>query len=450
MYFFNGYIFDSNRLLIYKVDSNSSMIDLINSSYDNEYKASKPQELFQVNPDKMHMNRIAINQAGICLTYNCNLRCRYCGYSSNEQDTNKLQLDDIKLFIKDIIMRRTIKKLITKKDEPLEIDFTGGGEPTYEWNLFEQSVQFIRHQCAENNIPLTLKLTTNGILSNEQIDFISHNFNHIMVSYDGIPETQNRNRISPYRSNTSAIVENSIRQIVAQGVPLTIRSTIWQDDFDRMIEMYHHIFSLTASKGVVTWSIYPVLYEGRAVSRIRKQEETTYGDFFNNYIKLVNYIISKEGEEKLKTIDVQLFNNNICGIFCGAYRINQPWLLPNRSIVTCIESKEDKVAIGEIRGGKLEYYENYQDCLLKIIQKKYTECQNCIAYGICKGGCPIWHLRVDNKIREPLECCLQKEYWKYVINALIVGEYSLGWKLERITLPNVGEKEIYKVTKETI
>lgn len=446
MYYFNDYVFDPQRLLIYRENIDKDTIDKINSSYDYKHIIPTPYDL-KMNPDKMQMDNIAIDRAGICLTYNCNLRCRYCGYSSNERSAYRLQLEDVEEFVRDIIMRRTIKVLITKKNEPLAIDFTGGGEPTYDWTLFEKSVCFIKDQCAQNNIPVSLRLTTNGMLSNQQINFISNNFSHVMISYDGIPEIQNRNRISPYRNETNLNVEKTIQQLAVNRVPLTIRSTIWRDDLDKIIDMYNHVFSIVPPESVVTWSIYPVLFEGRAVTRIKRQEDPTYSSFFKKCIDLIKYIRAK-GDVQLKTLDVPLFNNNICDIFCGAHRVNQPWLLPDKSIVTCMESKDGKTIIGKISDGKVHYYENYQDPLLKIVQKKYVECQECIAYSTCKGGCPIWHLRVDGDIQEPLECCLQKEYWKYVVNSLVSGEYSLGWKIKKIVLPKTQNQEIYKVVKE--
>ena len=268
-----------------------------------------------------------------------------------------------------------------------------------------------------------------------------------MISYDGLPQTQNKNRVGPYHKTTSQLVEKTIYKLSEKGVSLTVRSTIWQSDFDKMKEMYNHVFSLVKGDAV-TWSLYPVLFEGRAVPQIKKQEATTYGLFLKKYLELVDYIIDNHETRRLKQIDVPLFNNSLCDLFCGAHRVNQPWLLPDKSIVTCIESKEDKTVIGEIVDGSVRYHNNYQDRLLKITQKKYSECQDCIAYCICKGGCPIWHLRVDDDIQEPLECSMQKEYWKYVLKALINGEYSLGWELKKTTFPEAQNWEVFRLEKE--
>ncbi|MDR2719803.1 MAG: radical SAM protein [Nitrososphaerota archaeon] len=450
MHIVSNYIFDSGRLIIYKSNVDKEPIDAINSAFeiDVDYKTIL-SDLTRLNSDEMHMDKIAINEIGICLTYNCNLRCNYCGYSSSDRDKYKLQLSDVKIFIKDSIKKRAIKKLLTKKNEPFTISFTGGGEPTYDWDLLKNTVIFIKQQCAENNIPVYLKMTTNGVLLSEQIAFIAENFNELMISYDGLPETQNLNRISPNLKDTNSAVEHSIREFTKRGVPLNIRTTIWQNDYPKIKEMYYHIFSLVPEDSKVTWSIYPTLFEGRAAKRIKQQEDRTYKAFLFYYIDLVEHIISEKGEEKIKTVDVPLLNNDVCGLFCGAYRLNHPWLLPDKSIITCIEYKDAKVVIGKINNGKLEYFEKYCDEFLKISQEKYVACRSCIAYRFCRGGCPVWHLRRNTEINEPLECHLQKAYWKYILEAVLLGKYSFGWHLEKIDLPNIKEQEIFKLVKTT-
>ena len=90
-----------------------------------------------------------------------------------------LQFEDVKVFIRDIVRRRTIKKLITQKDDPLEIELTGGGEPTYNWELFCESIRFIKGLCKENRIPVQLRLTTNGMISENQADFVAANIDHM-------------------------------------------------------------------------------------------------------------------------------------------------------------------------------------------------------------------------------------------------------------------------------
>lgn len=443
------FIFDSNRLIAYKGKIDEDTLKEIDSVFgysdaDNEAIL----ELQQYNANKMQMERIATDSIGICLTYNCNLRCNYCGYASTNNDKNELQFKDIESFIKDAIVKKSIRKLITKKDEPLQVYFTGGGEPTYNWELFTKVVSFIKNTCSRNKIPLWLRMTTNGILSDEKIEFIVENFNELMVSYDGLPEIQNINRKGPGIKDPNKIVEHTIKRVTDNKIPLTIRSTIWQGDYKKIKDMYHHVFSLVPPNSIVTWSIYPTLYEGRAIKGINQNDYMK--DFLTYYLELVQHIISTEGEKNLNKIDVPLFNNDICGIFCGAYRKIHPWLLPNSSIVTCIESKDNDVKIGGINNGIIRYYDEYHDKFLQIAQEKYIACHECIAYRFCKGGCPVWHLRVGENNSEAFECGLQKEYWKYIVNAALNDEFSFGWHFEKTAFLDDLSSPILKLTNKSI
>lgn len=452
MYIINDYIFDSKRLLVYKNGTPQETIDALNSAFadDNRYEVGS-SELGKLNSNEMNMKKVAISNAGICLTNNCNLRCTYCGYSSSDNDKNRLELRDVEVFVKDIIQKRTIKKLITKKNEPLTIIFSGGGEPTYEWELLKGTVLFIKRECEKNCIPLNLRMTTNAVLKDDQIEFIAAHFNHVMISYDGLPAIQNRNRICPSLSETNSAVEYSIQALAKRSVPLTIRTTLWIDNFPQIIDMYNHIFSLVSEESNIIWSIHPVMYEGRAINHINKQNNITYAlenkSLFKYYIDLVEYIISHKGVEKLKTIESMFDYSDAFDLYCGAHQLNQIWLLPDKRIVSCIDFKDDMVTVGKINGEVIEYYKKYSDVLLKTMQEKFIECRSCIAYRFCKGGCPAWHLRMKDTGVEPPECNMQKAYWNYVVEAVLTKKFSFGWRLEKIELPNLMEQDIYRLVK---
>ena len=285
------------------------------------------------------------------------------------------------------------------------------------------------------------------MLNNKQIDFLVDNFSHIMVSYDGLPDVQNRNRQAPNACATNDVVENTIVEISKRGVPITVRTTFWEDDFPKILEMYEHVFSLLSENTSSKWSIYPTLSEGRAIKQMKNNGENLYGEFLRYYVTLVEHIISTQGEEQLGKIEAPIFNNDLCELFCGAHRGINPWLLPDKSIVTCIESSVNKTRIGKVDDNTVEYYHEYTDDLLRITQKKYTQCRGCIAYRFCRGGCPVWDLRKTSQNSTALECIAQKEYWRFLIQAALSGKYSFGWRLEPVIFPGYPDSEIYKLTK---
>ena len=291
LFSFQDYVFDSDRLIIYNISESKEFIDVLKLKFDIEEKNKAVlAELISNKSENMRMDKIAINRAGICLTYNCNLRCDYCSNSSGDNDTNILTIEDVQVYIKDIIKKSIISRLINKKIKPLNIYFTGGGEPTFRWDLFRESVLFIKEECTKNNIPLFLGLTTNGVLNDEQIGFISDNVDHIMISYDGLPELQNKNRKSANQQCTTEIVENTIKKLCDKEVSMNVRTTVWEDDYFKLRRMYDHVFSLVGDNPNAKWSVYPTFYEGRALENLKNHGKTNKS-FLYYYISINNFSI---------------------------------------------------------------------------------------------------------------------------------------------------------------
>lgn len=110
MYNFGDYRFDQTRLIIYKSTLDHDIIELAEQVLpaDGDYN-SVFSSLSKINSDKMTMDKIALSQFGLCLTYNCNLRCNYCGYSSGSNNNHRLELADIELFVIDMLKKRQLK-----------------------------------------------------------------------------------------------------------------------------------------------------------------------------------------------------------------------------------------------------------------------------------------------------------------------------------------------------
>lgn len=440
MYNILDYVFDPKRMIAYSVTTDKNEIELINKAFPESNQTLN--DVDGVNTSTL-FNGFIVNSFGICPTYNCNLRCSYCGYDSANNDENILQIDDVKAFVKDVIKRNTIKKHILKSDEPLIVYFTGGGEPAYDWKLFKDIVVFIKQICFDNGIEVKMSVTTNGILNDDQILFISRNFTRVMVSYDGLPSIQNKNRRGPGLYRTNDIVEHTISELASLRVPLEVRTTIWKDDCHKLRDMYLHVFSLVPKESDVTWSIYPVLKEGRATNRINAQSDETYHEFLLSYFDLLDFI---GNDSEITPVFCPMFSDDTISYFCGSLLGSEPFLQPDGSIVLCNDSKDHSVCIGKVKDGKIGYFDHIKNNLLLITQEKQRECSDCIAYPFCKGGCPIWHLRNEDKQEKPVECQATQEYWRHVIETTIQRNKYLNWQAEQIEVPGV-TNAVYLIKK---
>ena len=450
MYSAGNYIYDPNRLIFYQNECGTQTIEKICSYIkSNDSYECLQEKLNAYNADEIQIKPGVLHRAGICLTNNCNFRCNYCSESSVDGHKELLSIDDVMAFVSDVMKRWTVNKLLEKAKESLSLSFTGGGEPTYNWDLFTNVVLQIRKKCLDNNIPVLLSITTNGLLDESQQVFIAENFDSVMVSYDGIPEIQEKNRRCINDSRTSKPVEETIFFFSKKSMRLTIRTTIWQSDFCRLKEMTDYVLENFGTS--VEWSILPVIPTGRAMNRVRKEHEIlSESDFLSSYIDTVEY--AKNKYDSVNIISPVFQGNDIVNAFyCGAisFSCSCPWLLPDKTIITCIEACDEKTTIGKVEGNEVVYFEKCADPLFKVYQQKFDECRSCIAYRFCKGGCPVRHLANRNArtTMDDWECTMIQKYWTYIFENILEGKECLGWCVKPVEIDGLEGIEVLKLTK---
>lgn len=432
-YALEEYIYDSERMILYRNSLEQEKIDLLRELYKTNIYYDEIYDRWLSSLDSLSYKNHLNTQFGICLTYNCQLRCTYCGYSSQENNTTSLTLTDIEAFTIHIIKNIKIKKMLYNIQDKLKVFFTGGGEPTYDWLVFKSVIEMIEHKCIENNIEYSFDLTTNGLLSNDKIKYIAGHFDSVMVSFDGTPNVHDNNRINTRNSNGHKIVVNTISKLTqcTKKPYVTVRTTIWQYDFNKMTEMADYIHSFF--RNVDEWSLLPIIPVGRAEARIKTSADKleTY-DYFKSYMALKNYISENKLDIQLST---PMFPLHLCEIFCGSLFVKCPWLMPDGSIVTCIESKNMKTIVGNISDAVVNIKNSYSDKIMQKYREKYIGCKNCFAFRLCKGGCPLKEINSNSpssKINE-WECSMIKEYWEYILNNIVRSNECLGWKAKNIS-----------------
>jgi len=443
------YVFDPDRLIFYRDMYDGQTVEKIRARVEpNDNYESLHEKLSSYDADEIQIRAGALKRAGICLTNNCNFRCGYCSASSVDGHQESLTVGDVAAFVSDVMKRWTINKLLGNvDDEPLSIYFTGGGEPTYDWVLFTSAVVHIREKCADNNIPLFLGMTTNGLLDATQRAFIAEHFDSVMVSYDGMPEIHEKNRRCVHCDRTSESIEEVIRFFAQTKVRLNIRTTIWQSDFCRLKEMADYILKNIGTS--VEWSILPVIPTGRAMNRVRnEQKRLRKSDFLTPYLETLEYAKSEYGFVNIST---PVFQDIVEAFYCGAISVycSCPWLMPDRTIITCIESCDVKTVIGKVEGNAVAYFEKCRDHLFKIYQEQFDGCRKCIAYRFCKGGCPVRKLMNGNvqTAMDDWECAMIQNYWTYIFKNIIEGRECLGWRAVPIETDSLKDVEVLRLTK---
>ncbi len=343
---------------------------------------------------------------GISLTNRCNLSCNYCSFDSKTQG-DELSFSQVKTFVNWFVKNAIIRKKMHLLYNTPKIYFAGGGEPTYNWALLTESVEYIREVFARHGIPVFLGITTNGVLNTNQVVFLESNFDSIMVSYDGNPETQNKNRCSSSCYDTHEFVYKTLKYLDSIKFNFSIRTTIWPDDYGLLTKMANYIS--TEFPNLRSWDIEPVMPEGRA-----KKHASSYNNFVKEYVRLEEHVYLHKLPINFRS---SYFKQFISCDNCGAAYGNNPWLDASGRILNCLDDHNSNIVLGNIQNEQLEFFDVCDNISSQHYSDYYQICKNCIAFIHCGGGCPLRAKEAPQMFAQQCEC--KRLYWKQYYEKLI-------------------------------
>lgn len=170
------------------------------------------------------------------LTTACNLRCSYC-YASAGEGSPKVMGLDVATSGVDFVVGNALE---LGHDE-IEIAFHGGGEPTLNWPVLVGAHTYAQTRASEHGLRVRSGLATNGVLSDEKIDWILEHIDGVSLSYDGLPEVHDANRRTVDGQGSSARVRHTIRRLDEADFAYGLRLTVTRDRIDRMADSVRYI-----------------------------------------------------------------------------------------------------------------------------------------------------------------------------------------------------------------
>lgn len=407
----NGFCYDSDRLLL--IPSNSSI----------NLPEPKQQEPWTAKQVPFRSEPPSISGIGLCLNDNCNLRCKYCSECSTE-GRKRLDMDKILVFLDEALVKHLLEHDTLM---PLPIGITGGGEPTYDMNFFRKVIREIKSQCLKTKIKPSFSLTTNGTLTDlDDISFIAENIDNVLISYDGLPELQDKQRPFSDGSGSSDIVRNFIRNMIKFGCKPSIRTIVRPSDFCFLPKMLDELKELTNFE-IKDWSLYPEMPIGRAKG-CYNDEDALSNPFYPTFKRLLDYSLEKYGFDRISS---PIFSFRPIHCYCGGLVSDKTgmWLLSSGKVYCCIDYRKKPIAI--VSKHKLAYDESFTDDLMIEYSHQYNSrrCTSCISYRVCRGGCPAKSLNLPQNYQK-WECQAECDAWMDVLRDLCKGHPSHGWTID--------------------
>ena len=162
----------------------------------------------------------------LLMTNQCQLRCTYCYAAAGELPQQHLSLETGYAAID-----YTYENLKRQNHPKFRIALHGGGEPTLPWETMRKLVAYAK----EKPIPTEVSLTSNGIWSKQQTQWIMAYVDSVGISIDGSPSTQDAQRPLASGNGSSRWVMQTLQELDAYHHPYGLRMTA-VPPFDHLLE----------------------------------------------------------------------------------------------------------------------------------------------------------------------------------------------------------------------
>lgn len=357
-------------------------------------------------------------------TSGCNLRCRYCFSDSGNVECRDLSLEKIKKFISECFKTVYTAQIISGRKDHVEIQFCGGGEPTFHWKLFEDAVNYIEDMSSKYNIPRQIKLTSNCCNGNiKQLQFIGEHIDHLHVSFDGDRDVQNFQRPAANDRESFDLVFNAVKYLVPlikeRGGKCSIRATVTGYSVGKM-EQLTEFFCREFPK--VDFIQFEPLNWVRKTDRVGDLEAPDVGTYADNYIKSC-FVGSRYGMEVVSSYG-EISNVRPREGFCDSVFGYSLVLNQDGDIVNCAEASRDnqrtyhKFLVGHLDDNL--HFEWFDTPHIEVDDS--VVCHKCFAWYHCSGGC--LHSVLDYEVNRKYRCELAKEIIKRKIECILDGQFS--------------------------
>ncbi|MCL1889239.1 MAG: radical SAM protein [Desulfovibrionaceae bacterium] len=372
--------------------------------------------------DEYAARGVAYDTAVLFLTNRCNLRCSYC-YASSGDFAPKMMSWEIARAAVD----RVLDEVAGRGENEMTLGFHGGGEPTMNWKILTRTVDYAREQAGKKKIRLRLSGAFNGCWPPRVREYMLANFTDISLSFDGLPEVQNRQRPAAGGKASFGRVAKTLAALDQSGVSYGIRMTVTRDGLDRLAESVDFICGRFRPAKI---QAEPVFLEGRARA---DQTVADAGLFVEQFIRAhrlaarrgIDFFYSGARPEAL----VQRF----CLAACRALVVTA-----DGDVTVCFETygREHPLSarflVGGYRGGDYVIEQDKLDAHFSRTADSIPYCRGCFCRWHCAGDCSIKASaagRVD-EFAPTGRCAITQELTKYLILDRIQQSGGLVWQRE--------------------
>jgi uncharacterized protein len=268
-------------------------------------------------------------------------------------------------------------------------------------------------------LPAQIGLTSNGVWSPAQRDWILSNLDNVSISLDGSPQTQNEHR--PFISGTGSaeIVMQTIATLDQHNFPYGIRMTV-TDPWERLPADVAYICSQTQCPLIQAEPAFKKTPGGHVHG-----STTDYHAFSAAFSAA--YEIALQAGRHIFYSGARL--GFITDSFCQA-PYDALIITPSGHLVTCYEVTDDQhplasvSTIGFFHDNAFKINEQARTHLHKLMSERHESCANCFCYHSCAGDCytRAWGHQENGHLQHSLRCQLNRDLTQnLLLHAIAAG-----------------------------
>ena len=364
------------------------------------------KDIYENIIDEFTKNRQTVVKA-LCLhiAHDCNLACRYCFAEEGEYHGRRALMSfEVGKKALDFLVANSGSR------KNLEVDFFGG-EPTMNWEVVKQRVEYGRSIEEANNKKFRFTLRTNGILLNDEIlEFANKEMSNIVLSIDGRKEINDLMR--PTRNGHGSsydIIMPKFKKVAESRNQMNyyVRGTFTHNNLDFSKDVLH-----LADEGFEQISVEPVVAQPTDSYAIR-EEDIPY--LCEQYDMLAKELVKRK--KAGNGFNFFHFMIDLNGGPCVAKRLSgcgsgceylavTPWgdFYPCHQFVG-----NEKFLMGNVDEGitRTDIREEFKNSNVYSKEK----CKKCFAKFYCSGGCAANSYNFHGNINDAYDigCELQRK-----------------------------------------
>ena len=317
-------------------------------------------------------------------TNRCNMACGYC-YAKTYRNHEIMSLKTAKMAI-DYFKDHLIKN--EQINFPLE--FHGGGEPFYDFELIKQIVYYAEETCLKEKINLEIFAGTNGLFNNLQIKWITDHFEALNISFDGLPRIQNIHRPLPQKRESFEILDNTLKQLDSYNFPYSIRCSVSTYNENLLEETVHFITSQYKPRMIYLGPVYYYFEDDKPEISSPDLEK-----FATKFIELESIYAKKKVSLIYSGACAERLTKNFCYVGTDNFAVTPDGHLTNCWQVNSINHPlASKFIFGRFNEkGEIKINQRILNYLKNFSVDQIEYCKNCFAKWHCAGNCII---KIDN------------------------------------------------------